>query len=218
MSVDGKALYPDISGDVLRLNSNEETKVFRLKKIEEIRSLILKERDHRERTYKKIKRVIDTINYVEIGLEGLGAIAGAVSIPALLGVISAPVGLVLEGTFIGAFGVDILLRIASRRLSAKLKKHDQIKILADSKLNTIEEYVSQAINDGDISHEEFILITRELAKFNELKQKIRTKTSTKLQKIKNDTDFEKEVKKRVDERLAKEKKSLIEKLTSSNSR
>ena len=60
----------------------------------------------------------------------------------------------------GVFSVMFLL-------SAKKDKHNKIKILADSKFNTIEEYVSQAIADGSISHEEFLLVNGEIRKFNE---------------------------------------------------
>ena len=91
-----------------------------------------------------------------------------------------------------------LLKYASKRLAAKTKKHDQIRTLADAKLNTIDEYVSKAIEDGDISHEEFVLINSELKRFNEMKEKIRAKTSTKLEEAKtmNKTDFERQVEER----------------------
>ena len=87
----------------------------------------------------------------------------------------------MEGAAIGAFGCYALLKYASERLEAKTKKHDKIRMLADAKLNTIDEYVSKAIEDGDISHEEFVLINLELKRFYEMKKKIRAKTSTKLE-------------------------------------
>ena len=37
----------------------------------------------------------------------------------------------------------------------KKKKHDKILMLAESKFNSIETLISQALNDLDISHEEF---------------------------------------------------------------
>ena len=63
----------------------------------------------------------------------------AVGIPAIVGVISAPIGLAMEGAAIGALGCFTLLKYASKRLTAKTKKHDQIKMLADAELNTIDE-------------------------------------------------------------------------------
>ena len=72
--------------------------------------------------------------------------------------------------------------------------------------------MSQAINDGDISHEEFTLINGELKKFKDLKEKIRSKTSTALQKLKSDTDIEKEIETRVEARVSEKKKEIIKKL------
>ena len=43
----------------------------------------------------------------------------------------------------------------------KKKKHDQLLMLAESKFNSIETLISQALSDLDISHEEFIIILKE---------------------------------------------------------
>ena len=91
-----------------------------------------------------------------------------------------------------------LLKYVSKRLEAKTKKHDQIRTLADAKLNMIDEYLSKAIEDSDISHEEFVLINSGLKRFNKLKEKIWAKTSTKLEKAKtmNKAEFERQVEER----------------------
>ena len=197
-------LYPQLPAQ------DPETKMYRLKKIEDIQSSIIAERNKREATYKKIQRLKTAIRYVDIGFEIVGGISGVVGIPALLGVVTTPIGLVLEGMCIGGFGGSLAIKYVGKRLSLKARKHDRIRVMADAKLNTIQEYVSQAINDGDISHEEFLLITSELKKFNDEKEKIRKKVATALQGTKE--DMEKEIEKRVEERVSKEKKDLIEKL------
>ena len=51
----------------------------------------------------------------------------------------------------------------------KKKKHDQILMLAGSKFNSIETLISQALNDLDISHEEFIMILNEKDKYERMK-------------------------------------------------
>ena len=67
----------------------------------------------------------------------------------------------------------------------KKKKHDEILVLAKSKLNSIESLVSQALIDMEISHEEFITILNEKEKYEKRKENIRTiKSSGKLNKIK----------------------------------
>ena len=51
----------------------------------------------------------------------------------------------------------------------KKKKHDKILMLAESKFNSIETLISQALNDLDISHEEFIMILNEQDKYETMK-------------------------------------------------
>ena len=51
----------------------------------------------------------------------------------------------------------------------KKKKHDQILMLAGSKFNSIETLISQALNDLDIRHEEFIMISNEKYKYERMK-------------------------------------------------
>ena len=58
------------------------------------------------------------------------------------------------------------------------EKHDQMLVLAKSKLNSIETLVSQVLIDMEISHEEFITILNEKDKYEKMKEDIRTKTSS----------------------------------------
>ena len=51
----------------------------------------------------------------------------------------------------------------------KKKKHDKILMLAESKFNSIETLISQALNDLDIRHEEFIMISNEKYKYERMK-------------------------------------------------
>ena len=66
----------------------------------------------------------------------------------------------------------------SKLITKKIKKHDEIRVLAESKLNTVKNHVSKAIEDGCISQEEFVLISEERAKYSEMKD-IRTKFTPK---------------------------------------
>ena len=43
----------------------------------------------------------------------------------------------------------------------KKKEHDHLLMLAESKFNSIETLMSQALDDLDISHEEFIMTLKE---------------------------------------------------------
>ena len=55
-------------------------------------------------------------------------------------------------------------------------KHNGIRVLAESELNTILDYVSTALSDGPISNQESQLILSEIEKYNKMKDEIRTKT------------------------------------------
>ena len=56
-------------------------------------------------------------------------------------------------------------------------------MLAKSKLNSIETLISQALNDMEISHEEFIIILNEKDKYERMKYNLRSENENKKQKI-----------------------------------
>ena len=55
----------------------------------------------------------------------------------------------------------------------KKKRHDEIIMLAKSKLNNIETLVSKALIDMEVSHEEFIIIFKEKDKYEKMKENVR---------------------------------------------
>ena len=56
----------------------------------------------------------------------------------------------------------------------KAQKHYEIKTIGESKLNSVKNLISKALNDGQISTEEFQL---ERDRYNDLKDKTHTKQS-----------------------------------------
>ena len=88
-------------------------------------------------------------------------------------VIGAPTGIASASftlNFSLATGVRKTLISITRN---KKKKHDQILMLAESKLDSIETLVSQALIDMEISHEEFNVIIREKGKYERMKENVR---------------------------------------------
>ena len=181
---------------------------FRLQKIDDIQKIIEAERDKRASLYKKYNKIINTITKLEAfsAAVGLGLAAGGVT--AISGVISSPIGFALEGVAIACGVIALATNFFNNKLRSKVEKHDEIRVLAESKLNTICEHISQALEDGVISQEEFLLITKELAKFNEMKESIRTK-----QKPASVPDNDRAIQ----EALDKQKKELIQKFMNSAS-
>ena len=68
------------------------------------------------------------------------------------------------------------MRKCSRSLTVKQGKHDAIKLLAQSKLDSIADIISRAMQDGDISHTEFDKVLQEVEKYRKLKADIRNQT------------------------------------------
>ena len=64
----------------------------------------------------------------------------------------------------------------SRWLLVKATKHDEIRVLALSKLNSITDVISNALRDGHISPEEFKLVLDEMDTYGLMKASIREKT------------------------------------------
>ena len=147
---------------------------FRLKKINDLLKELSDEIEHYRKVAKKYKRSHSMVHTSAVGLGTLsvglssGALAtaltgfGIVASPALAGVAT------LCG--IGSVG----FAATSKRLERKVTKHEKIYTLALAKRNSVNELVSKALADKQISDVEFHIITREVEKYHELKAAIRS--------------------------------------------
>ena len=66
-----------------------------------------------------------------------------------------------------------LLKLTKKRK----KKHNKIIVLAKDKLNTIDTLLSSALNDSEISHEEFTNILTEKNIYENIKENIKELTT-----------------------------------------
>ena len=160
-------LYP--MGELTQLNAED----FRLKKINDLLKELSDEAEHYRQVAKKYKRSHSIMHTSAVGLGSLsvglssGALAtaltgfGIVASPALAGV----------ATVCGLASVGFAA--ASKRLNRKVAKHEKIYTLALAKRNSVNELVSQALADKQISDIEFRIITREVEKYHTLKAEIR---------------------------------------------
>ena len=155
-------LYPELS--------TEDGQNYRLQKISEIEKQLITERDARKALYKKYKRGINTTDGVDTVFISASIIMAGVglAVPALL-----PIEIV--AIVCGCMGVCI--RLVRRKCMSKAQKHYEIKTLGESKLNPIKNLISKALNDGQISEQEFKMVLDELDKYNDLKDKTHTKQS-----------------------------------------
>ena len=80
-----------------------------------------------------------------------------------------PVGIASASlTLIFSLTTEIVKKLLNITRNKK-KKHDKILMIAKSKLNSIETLISKALNDMNISHEEFITILKEKDKYERIK-------------------------------------------------
>ena len=117
--------------------------------------------------HKKLNKYVSIFDYIEKILIILSATIGGISIISFASIIGVPAG----------------IESASHLLSTTRKEKKKIPMLAKSKFNSIETLISQALNDMNISHEEFIAILKEKDKYEKMKENIRDKNENKKQDI-----------------------------------
>ena len=104
----------------------------------------------------------------------LRAPSSAVLIISFTSIVRAPAGIASTSlTLIFSLTTGIVKKLLNI-LRNKKWKHDQILLLAKSKLNSIERLISQALIDMDISHEEFVTILKEKDKHENIKVTLRS--------------------------------------------
>ena len=147
----------------------------RLQHIAEVKFRLEKERNFRASLYKKYKRGVNIVDGIDIALattsvglaaSGIGLMSTIIAAPYAIGI---QAGAVVRG-LLGAGG-----KLIGRKLQAKAKKHNQILVLADSKLNTISDHISVALADDKMFDEEFRLILSEVDKYNQMNEEIHSR-------------------------------------------
>ena len=161
-------LYP--TQELTQLNAED----FRLKKINDLLKELSDEAEHYRQVAKKYKRSHSMVHTSAVGLGSLsvGLSSGALATALTgLGIVASP-ALAGVATLCGLGSVGFA--VASKRLERKVTKHEKIYTLAQAKRNSVNELVSQAFADKQISDVEFRIITREVEKYHELKAAIRS--------------------------------------------
>ena len=133
---------------------------------------------------KTLSRYVTIFDYIDKSLIILSAKTGGISIILFTTAIGAPVGIASASfTFTFCLSTGIIKKLPNITRKKK-KKHDKILMLAESKFNSIETLISQALNDLDISHEEFIMILNEKDKYEKMKYNLSENRDEKQETIK----------------------------------
>ena len=93
---------------------------------------------------KKMKRFNTITGIVDTGLITSTVITGGISITAFASGAGLPVGIALSGTSVLIFLATAITRNSFKIFTLKQEKHDAIKLLAQSKLDSIANIISQA--------------------------------------------------------------------------
>ena len=146
------------ANETSRVNTVSELKdltKYRLDEINNIKEYFNAEIKERKDIIKKISEYIVAFDYADKLFSTLSASFGTLSIASYATVVGIPAGIAgasLTLIFTVTTGVVKKLLNITRK---KKKKHNKIITLARSKLNIIENLISQALIDFEITHEEF---------------------------------------------------------------
>ena len=122
------------------------------------------------KTYRRGFNIVDgldiALSTASVGLAAscVGLLSTIITMPVAIGI---QAGAVVSG-LLGASG-----KVLGWRLQAKASKHNQVLVLAESKLNSAADRISTALTDDKISDEEFRLILSEIDKYHQMKEEIR---------------------------------------------
>ena len=171
-------IYPDLNP-----SAPQETKSYRLNKLSEIEAYFLNEIEVREKIAKKMKRFNAITSIVDTSLITSLVITGEISVAEFASGIGLLVGAAFGGAGLFLSLATVIIRKSFKILTVKQKKHDAIKLLAPSKLDSIANIISQAMEDGDISLTEFRKVLQEVEKYCKLKADIRNQSKAKVKDI-----------------------------------
>ena len=142
------------------LELNDLTK-FRLDEINKIKDYLNSEIKEKKDIIKKISKYIVAFDYADKLFITLSALFDTLSIASYATIVGIPVGIAgasLTLIFTVTTGVVKTFLNITRK---KKKKHNKIIALGRSKLNIIENLISQSLIDFEITHEEFSKIIYE---------------------------------------------------------
>ena len=163
--------------EYLKMNVIELTNVnkYRLDKINKIKDYFNNEIKGRKDIIKKLNKYLVSFDYLDKIFIALSASFGMLSIASYASIVGAPAGIV--GSFLTLiFTIGTGISKSLLTVTKKRKKKHKIIALAKNKLNTIDTLLSSALNDSEISHEEFTNIINEANIYENIKENIKELT------------------------------------------
>ena len=166
--------------NVIELTNVNKNRLVEINKIKDYFNNEIKERKY----IKKLNKYLVSFGYLNKIFIALSASFGTLSIASYTSIVGAPVGIAGSSlTLIFTIGTGIsksLLTVTKKRKN----KHNKIVVLAKNELNTIDTLLSSALNDSEISHEEFTNIINEANIYENIKESIKELTTEPITKEK----------------------------------
>lgn len=154
----------------------DESQTYRLKKIGELENLLCSEINRRDELAKRFKRRATATTISDTSIITAITVLEVASVATLLTGVGLPLSIALASTGLFLGIGSAVVHKTQMIFKSKAKKHDKIKTLAESKLDSISGLVSKAIEDAHISHEEYQFILKEVEHYRKMKEQIRTKS------------------------------------------
>ena len=122
---------------------------------------------------RKHKKVCPTLNYIGRFLVLASTVTEYISISSFASLFGIPIGITSFAIGLKICAITARIKMYKSIIKKKRKKHDQIVLLAKSKLNNIEVLIAKALTDSVISHDEFVLINNVLKEYDYMKEEIK---------------------------------------------
>jgi hypothetical protein len=170
--------YPNLNEIITEPSSS-----YRINHIMDMKRNLDKEFTNREgfkKRYQKFDKSLFGLECTSVVSE-LALVGSSVAFPLLIP-FATPVCL-------GLTAVTMILRNGSKIITKKIEKHNTIATLAKSKLSSIREKFSRAIEDGTISESEFNDIVKEIQSYEVLKKEILSNFNTGSSELTKDVEF-----------------------------
>ena len=156
-----------------------------LKKIDEIQEILIAERDKPNELSIKYNRGVNIIGVIDSCLGVTAIWLGVTGVSLLSTIVAVPVVIGMKAVSIVIWLLRVVENRATKKMSSKIEKHENMEMLAVSTLNTISSLISKALSDNLISDEEYSLILMQFETFTRMKEDFRIKPKTSLEKTGN---------------------------------
>ena len=119
---------------------------------------------------RKHKKDCTTLNYIEHFLIITSTTTGCITISAFSLLLGIPLEIMSYAIGLKTCAITAEIKKYKSIIKKKKKNHDEIRLLAKSKLNRIEVAISKALINSNISHDEYVLTNNLLKEYNNMKE------------------------------------------------